>query len=621
MNSIKLKKILSLSSEDNTFKAENILNNTGKWIGEKTGDTKQYLTFQLEESTKIKQIDIENESSAFIEILVGKLTDSEDDYEVLLPATSFMLPNESKTSTNTQRLKIFTNETHLDKKLSEKNWEIVKIVCTQPFNTELQFGISSIKFYDKILNENSKDAAKINTGIFSLKKDLSNSENDNNELDSKKNDETKAESLYEKWKREKENKKTEQPETSSGSKRKISLSDEVIDKNESKKSPQKHVPKNQILKGVVFALSGFQNPLRSEIRDTGLKLGAKYRPDWTDDCTHLICAFSNTPKAAQVRKSGGLIVTKEWIFDCKEENKLLDCDDYKFKEYSSDEDDTKPRKAAKNAKKNLSKLNKKDEYDDSYDEEEAENSDDKDFIVSDDEDEQISSFSSTEEEEEEKSSDDSDDSIDRKKKKLKSKKKSSKKSVKNSKNEKRKSKKSDSDSEIDLEEYKKQKEREMLKHKNKEQSKTESKSKKKGIKYDDSDEDDETENKKNVKKLKKNTSSSSAKTDINSDMENDAEKKWELPNFFDDKKFFIHGDFDSKERKSLAKIVYAYGGEVNDYMSDDITYVISDKKWNKEFQESLDENSKLKFIEPVWLEICHRRKKLVPFDIFEINKI
>lgn len=43
-----------------------------------------------------------------------------------------------------------------------------------------------------------------------------------------------------------------------------------------------------VFDGVIFALSGFQNPLRSQIRDKGIKLGAKYRPDWTDDCTHLV---------------------------------------------------------------------------------------------------------------------------------------------------------------------------------------------------------------------------------------------------------------------------------------------------------------------------------------------
>ena len=55
----------------------------------------------------------------------------------------------------------------------------------------------------------------------------------------------------------------------------------------------KPVKRWQILQGVVFALSGFQNPERSDIRDKGLKMGAKYRPDWTDDCTHLVSAFGN----------------------------------------------------------------------------------------------------------------------------------------------------------------------------------------------------------------------------------------------------------------------------------------------------------------------------------------
>ena len=55
-----------------------------------------------------------------------------------------------------------------------------------------------------------------------------------------------------------------------------------------KPSNRKQTPKNQVLKGVIFALSGFVNPERTEIRDKGLKLGAKYRPDWTDECTHLM---------------------------------------------------------------------------------------------------------------------------------------------------------------------------------------------------------------------------------------------------------------------------------------------------------------------------------------------
>lgn len=44
----------------------------------------------------------------------------------------------------------------------------------------------------------------------------------------------------------------------------------------------------KILEGVVVVLSGFQNPFRSELRDKALELGAKYRPDWTPDSTHLM---------------------------------------------------------------------------------------------------------------------------------------------------------------------------------------------------------------------------------------------------------------------------------------------------------------------------------------------
>lgn len=44
----------------------------------------------------------------------------------------------------------------------------------------------------------------------------------------------------------------------------------------------------KVLEGVVVVLSGFQNPFRSELRDKALGLGAKYRPDWTPDSTHLM---------------------------------------------------------------------------------------------------------------------------------------------------------------------------------------------------------------------------------------------------------------------------------------------------------------------------------------------
>lgn len=76
----------------------------------------------------------------------------------------------------------------------------------------------------------------------------------------------------------------------------------------------KFKPFKNLLNGVVFVISGIQNPDRSEIRRKALEMGAKYKPDWDSQCTHLICAFSNTPKYNQV-KGHGKIINQNWIHD------------------------------------------------------------------------------------------------------------------------------------------------------------------------------------------------------------------------------------------------------------------------------------------------------------------
>ncbi|CAB4060184.1 XRCC1 [Lepeophtheirus salmonis] len=66
----------------------------------------------------------------------------------------------------------------------------------------------------------------------------------------------------------------------------------------------KTAPFRKLFSGVVFVISGFQNPLRSEIRSKALAMGAVYSGYWNTTCTHLICAFTNTPKFNQVKSSG-----------------------------------------------------------------------------------------------------------------------------------------------------------------------------------------------------------------------------------------------------------------------------------------------------------------------------
>ncbi|NWV66720.1 XRCC1 protein, partial [Malurus elegans] len=77
--------------------------------------------------------------------------------------------------------------------------------------------------------------------------------------------------------------------------------------------------------GVTLVLSGFQNPLRGQLRAAALALGARYRPDWTSDSTHLVCAFARTPKAARAREGGGVVVSPDWIWDCQREGRRLPC--------------------------------------------------------------------------------------------------------------------------------------------------------------------------------------------------------------------------------------------------------------------------------------------------------
>ena len=83
-------------------------------------------------------------------------------------------------------------------------------------------------------------------------------------------------------------KKPETDESDSEKKNASSMASTSASSPSKKLTRTKSSDPEQILKGVIFALSGFQNPLRSEIRDMGIKLGAKYRPDWTSDCTHLV---------------------------------------------------------------------------------------------------------------------------------------------------------------------------------------------------------------------------------------------------------------------------------------------------------------------------------------------
>nr|XP_027205005.1 DNA repair protein XRCC1-like [Dermatophagoides pteronyssinus] len=72
--------------------------------------------------------------------------------------------------------------------------------------------------------------------------------------------------------------------------------------------------------------SGYQNPIRAELKRKAIEMGAHYEPEWNSNCTHLICAFKDTPKYNHVKHSGvGKIVREQWIIDSYEQRKRLSC--------------------------------------------------------------------------------------------------------------------------------------------------------------------------------------------------------------------------------------------------------------------------------------------------------
>jgi hypothetical protein len=103
-------------------------------------------------------------------------------------------------------------------------------------------------------------------------------------------------------------------------------SDSQKDKAKKKKAD---VPFHEILRGVKFVISGIQNPDRGHLREMAIKMGAKYRPDWDDETTHLIGVSASAPKAQEAAKNKkAKIITRNWIEDCYHQKTRFDEDDY-----------------------------------------------------------------------------------------------------------------------------------------------------------------------------------------------------------------------------------------------------------------------------------------------------
>lgn len=626
MPEIKLKHVVSCSTEDNTHKAENLLSSDTyrKWKAARPGEKQTSVILQFEKEDQIHSIDIGNEGSAFIEVLVGNSSAVRDqDYEVLLVTSSFMSPTESRNGTNTSRVRFF-GPNQLQKSTAQEKWDRVKIVCSQPYSKNIAYGLSFVKFHSppdkndpppttppkltklgqfRVKDESpssgpnlqpgslffsrenatksstspkvSPQSQKLSYAAAALQASAGSHSSGQGSSSSSASPQPPAKRKFE-FSKERQSSSGPPPakkaspavspegkaatpkpkpspaSTPSSSATKASSAQKSADKKQGSQSklelkPKKQkatpqsaqpVPFNRIMEGVVFVLSGFQNPFRGELREKAMEMGAKYRPDWTPDSTHLICAFANTPKYSQVKSAGGIIVRKEWIIDChKRKQKIshkrylmdgaessseseMEVDDQSEEEMNTNTPQKQERQVT--PKKTPQKNDEDDEYAGSTDVDEPGGDDDESAV-------------------------DTEDELQR---------------VEN-----------------------------------------ESRQKKAAAEGKTAEEEDPY----------------GGSTDENTDAEAEQDHPIpELPDFLSGKHFFLYGKFPNNERRLLLRYIVAFNGVIEDYMTEKVQFVVTSEGWHDSFEDALMENSNLNFVKPTWIHAINERQKMLPYQPYTV---
>ncbi|XP_016075003.1 PREDICTED: DNA repair protein XRCC1 isoform X2 [Miniopterus natalensis] len=626
MPEIRLRHVVSCSSQDSTHCAENLLkaDTYRKWRAAKTGEKTISVVLQLEKEEQIHSVDIGNDGSAFVEVLVGSSAGGagEQDYEVLLVTSSFMSPSESRSGSNPNRVRIFGPD-KLVRGAAEKRWDRVKIVCSQPYSKDSLYGLSFIRFHSppdkdeaeaspqKVtklgqfrVKEEDEGASSLRPGalFFSRINKTSTATASDPAGPSYAAATLQASSATSSASpTSRAVGSTSKPQESPKGKRKLDLNQEER-KTPSKPSAQSSPPVRKrpklpaptstpattsvpapargavpgkprgegtehrgpragpqelgkILKGVVVVLSGFQNPFRSELRDKALELGAKYRPDWTPDSTHLICAFANTPKYSQVLGLGGRIVRKEWVLDCHRMRQRLPSRRYLMAgPDSSSEDEGDPHSGG-----------------------------------SGDEAPRLSQ-----------------------------------------KRPQTKTKPSQAAGSSSPQRPPTPEETKPALQGSQEDTHTEGEwSGQDNGAEDSGDTDDELRRVAEQKEQRQPPGQGengedpyAGSTDENTDNESPPESPNlpipELPDFFQGKHFFLYGEFPGDERRKLSRYVTAFNGELEDYMSDRVQFVITAQEWDPSFEEALMDNPSLVFVRPRWIYSCNEKQKLLPHQLYGV---
>uniref|UniRef100_A0A673KVM5 X-ray repair complementing defective repair in Chinese hamster cells 1 n=1 Tax=Sinocyclocheilus rhinocerous TaxID=307959 RepID=A0A673KVM5_9TELE len=299
MPEIKLKHVVSCSSEDNVSRL---------FVFVLPLYNQRTIICKPEKSEEqIHSIDIGNEGSAFIEVLVGHSTSVKDqDFQVLLVTSSFMSPTESRNGTNTNRVRFF-GPSQLVKATAQEKWDCVKIVCSQPYSKSIAYGVAFIKLHSppdandvpvstppkltklgqfRVKDESPSSGSNIQPGSLFFSRDSSTKAS----TGLKGNAPVKRKFEFSKERLEAAGPPPKKPSSSASS------------------EPNSATPKSKARTGATPSPVSKSHDViqRSEPPRVCSELL----------CLFCSCAFANTPKYSQVKAAGGVIVRKEWVMDC-----------------------------------------------------------------------------------------------------------------------------------------------------------------------------------------------------------------------------------------------------------------------------------------------------------------
>ncbi|XP_066196682.1 protein XNDC1N [Sylvia atricapilla] len=148
MAPVKISYVVSFSSQDPKYPAENLLSEDGiqPWLGCPKDHRRQLsVELQLERASPIGFVDVGNYGCAFLQIEVGRSSWPRDQpYLTLVPTVTLMTPADSKLGQNRCGVRMFKEADFSELAVGQK-WDRVRLTCSQPFSPCSRFGLSFIR--------------------------------------------------------------------------------------------------------------------------------------------------------------------------------------------------------------------------------------------------------------------------------------------------------------------------------------------------------------------------------------------------------------------------------------------------------------------------------------------